>query len=74
MKTLSLLLIAAALTFAHPMGNFSVSHYAKLQPSAKGVELEYVLDLAEIPTFEMFSDWNMERSAPRAEVERHAAA
>jgi ABC-type nickel/cobalt efflux system permease component RcnA len=55
------------------MGNFSVSHYAKLQPSAKGVELEYVLDLAEIPTFEMLRDWNMERSAPPAELERHAA-
>jgi nickel/cobalt exporter len=72
-RRIFLFCVCAVAAFAHPMGNFSVSHYAKLQPSAKGVELEYVLDLAEIPTFEMFSDWNMERSAPPAEVERHAA-
>ena len=72
MKTLSLFLITAAMTFAHPMGNFSVSHYAKLQPSANGVQLEYVLDLAEIPTFELLRDWNINRTAPQAELDRKA--
>src|SRR5450631_3648016 len=66
-------LCAAAALMAHPMGNFSVSHYAKLQPSASGVELQYVLDLAEIPTFEMLRGWNIERTAPQAEIESHAA-
>ena len=56
------------------MGNFSVSHYAKLQPSAKGVELQYVLDLAEIPTFQMLNDWKIDRSASQAELESHASA
>jgi ABC-type nickel/cobalt efflux system permease component RcnA len=72
-KNVFLFLTCAVAAFAHPMGNFSVSHYAKLQPSAKGVELEYVLDLAEIPTFEMLRDWNMERTAPEAELQSHAA-
>ena len=44
------------------MGNFSVNHYAKLQPSASGVELQYVLDLAELPTFELLRDWNIDRT------------
>jgi ABC-type nickel/cobalt efflux system permease component RcnA len=74
MKTIALFFITAALTFAHPMGNFSVSHYAKLQPSANGVQLEYVLDLAEIPTFELLRDWKIDRTAPQAELDRHAAA
>ena len=73
-KNIILFCVCTATAFAHPMGNFSVSHYAKLQPTAKGVELEYVLDLAEIPTFEMLRDWNMERGAPQAELETHAAA
>jgi ABC-type nickel/cobalt efflux system permease component RcnA len=49
-------LIFAALSFAalaHPMGNFSVNHYSRLHFRQSGVELTYVLDLAEIPTFQL---------------------
>ena len=68
-----LFVIFAAIVSAHPMGNFSVNHYAKLQPSANGVELQYVLDIAEIPTFELLRDWKIDRSAPQAELDRRAA-
>ena len=37
---------------AHPMGNFSISHYAAIHVEPDGVRLRYVLDLAEIPTFQ----------------------
>jgi ABC-type nickel/cobalt efflux system permease component RcnA len=37
---------------AHPMGNFSISHYAALRILPGGIELRYLLDLAEIPTFQ----------------------
>jgi nickel/cobalt exporter len=66
--------ISAAALCAHPMGNFSVSHYAKLEPAPNGIEMEYVLDLAEIPTFELLRDWNVDRTAAPSELERHAAA
>ena len=54
---------------AHPMGNFSVNHYARLDlhPHA-GSTLTYVLDLAEIPTFELFQQWKLE--APNAALVR----
>jgi len=39
-------LVVAAVGLGHPMGNFSVSHYSHIQPSARGVEIRYVLDLA----------------------------
>ncbi len=63
----------AAGLFAHPMGNFSVNHYARVEPAARGVEILYVLDLAEIPTFELLQKWNLTATSPRAQIERHAA-
>lgn len=73
-RTILLLILAAALTAsAHPMGNFSVSHYAKFRVGAERVRLDYVLDLAEIPTFELLQDWNLTPASPRAELEARAA-
>ncbi len=37
---------------AHPLGNFSVNRYAGLRLAADGVELRYIVDMAEIPTFQ----------------------
>jgi hypothetical protein len=34
---------------AHPLGNFSISQYTGLRIRPDGVELRYVIDLAEIP-------------------------
>jgi ABC-type nickel/cobalt efflux system permease component RcnA len=34
------------------MGNFSVSHFAGLRIQTNAVELRYILDMAEIPTFQ----------------------
>jgi ABC-type nickel/cobalt efflux system permease component RcnA len=66
------LLVCAMTAGAHPMGNFSVNHYARIQPEAQGVELVYVLDLAEIPTFELLQKWSLTGESPRAEIERQA--
>src|SRR5260370_34302581 len=66
----SLILICRSGAFAHPIGNFSVSHYAKLQVTGRGIEVQYALDLAEIPTFELLRSWGLERTAPRAEIDR----
>lgn len=38
---------------AHPMGNFSVGQHATLEPARDGLHLRYVLDLAEMPTYEL---------------------
>ena len=37
---------------AHPLGNFSISHYAAIVVGEGGIEVRYILDLAEIPTFQ----------------------
>ncbi len=44
-------LVAPPLSLAHPLGNFSISHYAGLRMTREGIEVRYVLDMAEIPAF-----------------------
>ncbi len=68
-----LAIFTASVVLGHPMGNFSVSHYAAFDVKGTGTELKYVLDLAEIPTMELLRDWNLERTSPREELERKAA-
>jgi ABC-type nickel/cobalt efflux system permease component RcnA len=63
----------ASLAAAHPMGNLSVNHYAKLTPGAKGVDVVYVLDLAELPTFELLQTWGVAKDAPKDVLEAKAA-
>ena len=58
--------LLAAAVFAHPMGNFSVNHYARIEVGPRGATVRYVLDLAEIPTFELLQKGNLEGSSPRA--------
>ncbi len=44
-------LVAPPLSLAHPLGNFSINHYAELRITREGIDLRYMLDMAEIPTF-----------------------
>ena len=37
---------------AHPLGNFSISHYSGIHISKDAIELRYMIDMAEIPTFQ----------------------
>ena len=76
MKALLVLasLAGAGLATAHPMGNFSVNHYARLEPGAKGLIITYVLDLAELPTVELIQSWGVERNSPLAVMEAQAGA
>lgn len=59
-RLLLLLLLSATAASTHPMGNFSVSHYARLDLSQDECTLTYVLDFAEIPTFQLLQEWNVD--------------
>jgi nickel/cobalt exporter len=39
--------------FAHPLGNFTINHLAKLRVNGAVLRVRYVLDIAEIPTFQI---------------------
>ena len=49
---LAALLLSASKTFAHPMGNFSINHYSKVKVVEGSVEILYLVDMAEIPTYQ----------------------
>jgi ABC-type nickel/cobalt efflux system permease component RcnA len=58
-KRLFVLVTAAASAFAlaanaqaHPLGNFTINTFSRLEVSGHRVYVRYVLDLAEIPTFQ----------------------
>ena len=55
------LLAVPAVASAHPLGNFSVNHIAQVSVSSDRVDVRYIVDQAEIPTFQ-------ERGVPDAEV------
>ena len=50
--TLLGLCLVAIPVFSHPMGNFSISHYARLTFARHSVDLLYLIDMAEIPAFQ----------------------
>ncbi|MEO8435210.1 MAG: sulfite exporter TauE/SafE family protein [Pyrinomonadaceae bacterium] len=58
LRTVSLLvwLVASgwgeAAVVAHPLGNFTVNNFARIRVEADGVRVRYVLDMAEIPTYQ----------------------
>jgi nickel/cobalt transporter (NicO) family protein len=54
-------LLAPGQAHAHPLGNFSVNHITTVSIGGERVTLRYVLDQAEIPTFQ-------ERGKPRPAV------
>jgi nickel/cobalt transporter (NicO) family protein len=45
-------ILFARLIEAHPMGNFSISHYSRLEYIKDGVLLNHILDMAEIPSYQ----------------------
>lgn len=51
-----LVLATSGTASAHPLGNFTVNHYAGIELAGDRVYVRYVLDLAEIPTFQFGGD------------------
>ena len=45
-------LLMPAIVAAHPLGNFTINHYAGLRIAADRIALDVVIDQAEIPTFQ----------------------
>jgi nickel/cobalt exporter len=64
------LLVAAPSSFAHPMGNFSVNHYSKISLDRDGIKLTYIIDLAEIPTYQELQQGNVTADVADPSVKR----
>src|SRR5271154_4937870 len=66
-----LILNSAATSLAHPMGNFSVNHYAKIKIDQGTVEIRYLIDMAEIPTFQQIRQFDITPKADDPSVSRY---
>jgi ABC-type nickel/cobalt efflux system permease component RcnA len=49
-------LLAPAIAGAHPLGNFTINHYAGIEVAGSDIYVRYALDVAEIPTYQLGSE------------------
>ncbi|HTK45133.1 MAG TPA: high frequency lysogenization protein HflD [Patescibacteria group bacterium] len=49
---IALMLVLPATASAHPLGNFTINHFAAVRVSADRISLDVVIDRAEIPSFQ----------------------
>src|ERR1700730_11474802 len=59
LSLLAVSLLSGPRGFAHPMGNFSVNHYSKISLERDGIRISYIIDLAEIPTYQELQQGNV---------------
>lgn len=68
--TISLLAGFSQTAWTHPLGNFTVSHYTRLEIAPDRIALRYVIDMAELSTFQEFEviDTNGNRAPDQEEL------
>ena len=52
LAALAVALIAPAAAAAHPLGNFTINRFSRIEVSGPRLYVFYVLDMAEIPTYQ----------------------
>jgi ABC-type nickel/cobalt efflux system permease component RcnA len=57
---------------AHPLGNFTINRYAALTVSAQTLSVHYVVDMAEIPTFQEIATIDADHDGSLSDGERGA--
>ena len=67
--TVAAALIGPAAASAHPLGNFTINRFSRVEVSGPRVYVRYVLDLAEIPTFQA---GHIDRQAYATRIARNA--
>ena len=56
------------------MGNFSVNHYSKISLESDGIKVSYIIDLAEIPTYQELQQGNVTADVADPAVTRFVAS
>ncbi len=79
LKSLSLGIVCLGLFLSpprgasHPLGNFSISHYTRIHITPDAIELHYLLDMAEIPTFQELQDTGLVADVHHLSVQSYLA-
>lgn len=75
--TLILLLIVLLLgllisVVAHPLGNFTINHFARIEAGSDRAKIRYVVDLAEVPTFQESQTADADQNGALSQAELNA--
>src|SRR5438046_1018803 len=65
-------LVGAAVAAPHPLGNSSINHYAALEIVPPVVYVRYIIDLAEIPTFQEIQETGVVADVGHPSAARYA--
>ena len=65
-------LLVPALAAAHPLGNFTINHYAGIRVEPDRILLDVVIDQAEIPTFQARLDFDTDGDGEVSDEETDA--
>ena len=57
---------------SHPLGNFTINHLAKVSVTGRALHVRYVLDIAEIPTFQIMQTHRDSRALAQWAAEERA--
>lgn len=73
--SLLFLLLSPTIAWAHPLGNFTVNRYSRLELGAEQVNLLYIIDMAEIPAHQerTLMDTNGDKEISQVEQDAYLA-
>jgi len=57
---------------AHPLGNFTINQFSRLEPGTDALKVTYVVDMAEIPTFQERQAMDLDADGSISELEESA--
>jgi ABC-type nickel/cobalt efflux system permease component RcnA len=69
---LSVLLAMSCVVLGHPLGNFSVNQYSRLEVGSSSVKVRQVVDMAEIPTFQLSPEIDTDADGAMSQAELDA--
>jgi len=67
--TLLALLLIPGVAQAHPLGNFTINTYDGLRATTSALEIDHVIDMAEIPTFQQRTEIDTSRDGTISAME-----
>jgi len=71
--SIALSLATAGPVAAHPLGNFSISQYSAISIERNEIELRYLIEMAEIPTFQEIQETGLVPKVGDASAEAYVA-
>ena len=68
----ALMLLPAPSATAHPLGQFTINHYARIETGVQRVSIRYVVDMAELVAFQEIQNADTDLSGSLSEAESEA--